>query len=122
MFTGGEWDFGGDRQSIVVEPTATLTFRTFWSLNGYVDYFPRSYDHSATRGGPEAATPQNWDVVWRLGNSFGAKTAWSFRVFYGGDELGGQTYRLSGGLLIRPGGPLKSVSAAQLLRGTSPRQ
>ena len=122
MFTGGEWDFGGDRQYIVVEPSANLTFRNFWTLNGYVDFFPGSFDHSATRGGPETATPRSWDVVWRLGNSFGAKTAWNFRVFYGGDELGGQTYRLSGGLSIRPGARWQLSLTPNYLRAISSRQ
>ena len=122
LFTGGEWDFGGDRQYIVYEPSLNLTFRNFWSLNSYFDFFPRSFDHSATRGGPEMATTQSWNFVTRLGNSFGAKTSWNFRVYYGEDELGGETYRLSGGLSIRPGARWQLSLTPNYLRAISSRQ
>ena len=122
LFTGGEWDFGGDRQYIVYEPSLNLTFRNFWSLNSYFDFFPRSFDHSGTRGGPEMATTQSWNVVSRLGNSFGAKTSWNFRVYYGQDELRGQTYRLSGGLSIRPGARWQLSLTPNYLRAISSRQ
>ena len=102
MSSFAEFDFGGDRQVMFVEPAVNLTFRNFWTIQSYFDFYPRAFDHSATRGGPTMATPQAWNYVIRLGNAFGAKTAWNARVYYGEDELGGATYRLSGGLSIRP--------------------
>jgi len=118
----GEWDFGGDRQFLVAEANTQLTFKNFWTFNTTFDYFPGSFDHSATRGGPTMATPSNWDFVVRLGNSFGAKTAWNGRVFYGRDQLGGETYRVSGGLSIRPGARWQLSITPNYLREISPRQ
>jgi len=43
-------------------------------------------------------------------------------VFYGGDELGGQTYRLSGGLSIRPGARWQLSLTPNYLRAISSRQ
>jgi len=118
----GEWDYGGDRQFLVTEASGSVTFHNFWTLSSYVDYFPRSFDHSATRGGPEMATPESWNVVVRLGNSFGAKTAWNGRVYYGQSGLGGETYRLSGGLSVRPGARFQLSATPNYLRAISPRQ
>lgn len=122
LVTSGEWDFGGDRQYIVTELAADLTFRNFWTLNGYFDFFPRSFDHSATRGGPTMATPRSWNFVVRLGNSLGAKTSWNARVYYGEDELGGETYRLSGGLSVRPSSRFLLSATPNYLRSINPRQ
>jgi hypothetical protein len=117
-----EFDFGGDRQFMFVEPAVNLTFRNFWTIQSYFDFYPRSFDHSATRGGPTMATPQQWNYVIRLGNAFGAKTSWNARVYYGGDELGGETYRLSGGLSIRPSTRFQLSATPNYVRWMLPRQ
>jgi hypothetical protein len=119
---GGEFDFGGDRQYLFVEPAADLTFRNFWTLTTYFDFWPRSFDHSATRGGPTMATPQMWNYVVRLGNSFGAQNAWNVRVYYGEDELGGETYRLSGELSLRPSTRFQFSVTPNYVRWMLPRQ
>lgn len=122
VFANGEWDFGGDRQYLFTEVSGDVTLRNFWTINSYFDFFPRSFDHSATRGGPTIATPQGWNWVGQVGNSFGAKTKWTARVYYGQDELGGETYRVSGALSVRPG-PRWQVSATpNYLRAIEPRQ
>ena len=117
-----EFDFGGDRQVMFIEPALDLTFRNFWTINMYFDFWPRSFDHSATRGGPTMATVQNWNYVVRLGNAFGAKTSWNVRVYYGEDELGGETYRLSGGLSIRPSSRFQFSATPNYLRAITARQ
>src|SRR5712691_5045120 len=122
LFTSTEFDFGGDRQFLIHELSADATFRNFWTLSTYFDFFPRSLDHSATRGGPTMATPQAWNYVVRLGNSFGAKTSWSARVYYGRDELGGETYRVSGGLSLRPSTRVQFSATPNYLRSIGPRQ
>jgi len=48
------------------------------------------------------ATAETWNWVVRLASKFGAKNSWVGRVYYGEDELGGETYRLSGEISIRP--------------------
>jgi len=120
--TGAEFDFGGDRQYQFIEPALDLTFRNFWTLNMYFDFWPRAFDHSATRGGPTMATTQTWNYVVRLGNQFGAKTSWNVRVYYGEGELGGETYRLSGGLSIRPSTRFQFSATPNYLRAIGPRQ
>jgi len=120
--TGTEFDFGGDRQYLYLELASDVTFKNFWNLSSYFDFYPRSFDHSLTRGGPTMATAQSWNYVVRLGNSFGAKTSWNGRVYYGEDELGGQTYRLSGGLSIRPSTRFQLSATPNYLRAIGPRQ
>jgi hypothetical protein len=122
MYNSTEFDFGGDRQYHVTELYADATFRNFWSLNMYFDFFPRAFDHSATRGGPTMATPQSWNYVAQLSSSFGAKTSWNARVYYGESELGGETYRLSGALSIRPSTRFQVSATPNYLRSISPRQ
>ena len=119
---GAEYDFGGDRQVNYIEPAVDLTFRNFWTIDSYFDFYPRAFDHSLTRGGPTMATPQMWNYVVRLGNAFGAKTSWNARVYYGEDELGGETYRLSGGLSIRPSTRFQFSATPNYLRAITPRQ
>ncbi|HJQ65321.1 MAG TPA: DUF5916 domain-containing protein, partial [Gemmatimonadales bacterium] len=122
LFANGGWDFGGDRQYLFTELSWDVTFRNFWTINGYFDFLPRSFDHNATRGGPTMATPQSWNVVTRVGNNFGAKTSWNARVYYGEDELGGETYRLSGGLSLRPGPQWQLSVTPNYLRDITSRQ
>jgi len=66
-----EYDFGGTRQYLFTELYGEVTFKNFWNLSSYIDYQPRAFDHSATRGGPTIATPQGWNWVVRLQNNFG---------------------------------------------------
>lgn len=122
LYNSTEFDFGGDRQYHVMELAANMTFRNFWNLNSYVDFFPRAYDHSATRGGPTMATAQSWNWVVQLSNSFGAKTSWNARAYYGEDELGSETYRLSGGLSMRPSTRFQLSITPNYLRGIFSRQ
>lgn len=117
-----EYDFGGTRQFLFSEIYGEVTFKNFWNLSSYIDYQPRAFDHSATRGGPTIATPQGWNWVVRLQNNFGASNSWVGRVYYGEDELGGQTYRLSGELSIRPSSRFQLSVAPNYVRWILPRQ
>ena len=120
--TGGEWNFGGDRQFYTTRLDAELTWKNYWTtgLTFWVDY--RSQNHSLTRGGPSMGTPQSWVTIASLANSFAATTRWNARVFYGKDELGGETYRLSGGLSLRPGPRWQLSVNPNYLRAIDPRQ
>src|SRR5256885_10853019 len=68
------------------------------------------------------ATPASWNWVVRLASKFGAKNSWVGRVYYGEDELGGQTYRLSGEVSIRPSPRFLFAATPNYLRAISPRQ
>ncbi|MGH7607373.1 MAG: DUF5916 domain-containing protein, partial [Gemmatimonadales bacterium] len=122
LFNEAQWDFGDDRQFQIAELFANFTFRNFWTFNTYFDLFPASFDHSATRGGPTMRIPQAWNYVAQLSNSFGAKTSWNGRIYYGEDELGGATYRLSGDLSIRPSTRFQLRVTPNYLRSIVPRQ
>ncbi len=122
LSTYTEYDFGGDRQVLFSELWGEVVLKNFWDLSSYFDYQPRAFDHSATRGGPEMATPERWNWVVRLASKFGAQNAWNGRVYYGEDELGGQTYRLSGGLTLQPSTRFQVSATPNYLRAISPRQ
>jgi len=117
-----EYDFGGDRQVLFSQLYGEVTLKNFWNLSSYIDYQPRSLDHSLTRGGPEMATPESWNWVVRLASKFGAKNSWVGRVYYGEDELGGQTYRLSGEISVRPSTRFQFSATPNYLRAIDPRQ
>ncbi|HEV8381423.1 MAG TPA: DUF5916 domain-containing protein [Gemmatimonadales bacterium] len=117
-----EYDFGGDRQVLFNELYGEVVLKNFWNLSSYIDYLPRAFDHSATRGGPEMATPQSWNWVVRLASKFGAKNSWVGRVYYGEDELNGETYRLSGEISLRPSTRFQFSATPNYLRDITPRQ
>lgn len=102
VFGEAEWDFGGIRQFALTEQTADITFKNYWTIGAYFDQSWPSLDHALTRGGPLMATARSWEVGLRLGNSFGAKTAWSVRASHGADALEGEASRVSGSLSLRP--------------------
>ena len=93
-----DWDrqFGGLRSDI------NLTFRNFWQATLTAWHDVRAQDQRLTRGGPSMGTPWYRVGIVRLSNGFAAKTRWNGRVYYGKREDGGLTYRLSGGLSVRP--------------------
>ncbi len=117
-----EYDFGGDRQVLFSELYGEVRLKNFWNLSSYIDYMPRSFDHSATRGGPETQTASSGNWVVRLASKFGAKNSWVGRVYYGEDELGGETYRLSGEISIRPSLRFQLSATPNYLRAIDPRQ
>jgi len=117
-----EYDFGGDRQVLFSELYGEVQLKNFWNLSSYIDYQAGSFDHSATRGGPEMATAASWNWVVRLASKFGAKNSWVGRVYYGEDELGGETYRLSGEISIRPSTRFQLSATPNYLRAIDPRQ
>ena len=117
-----EYDFGWTRQFFLTEMYGQVILKNFWDLSSYIDYQPRSFDHSLTRGGPQMATPAFVNWVVRLSNKFGAKNGWVARVYYGKGELGAETYRLSGELSIRPSSRFLFSATPNYLRDISPRQ
>ncbi len=120
--TGGEWNFGNDRQFYTTRWDAELTWKNYWvtNLTFWIDH--PSQNQAQTRGGPSMGTPQSRVVIARLGNRFGARTQWNGRVYYGWDELGGEIYRLSGGLSVRPSTRWQLSVNPNYLRVIDPRQ
>jgi hypothetical protein len=96
------WNLDGDRTFSALRTDGVLTFRNFWQANvtGWIDF--RSVSDDLTRGGPLAGTGRAWVTIGSLANAFSASTRWRARVYYGENELGERTYRLSGGISFRP--------------------
>src|SRR5258705_13140867 len=63
-----------------------------------------------------------WNWVVRLASKFGAKNSWVGRVYYGENELGGETYRLSGEISVRPSTRFQFTATPNYLRAIDPRQ
>ena len=120
--TGGEWNNGGDRQYAYTLVDARQTWRNYWvsSFSFWVDH--PSQNHALTRGGPSMGTPRGAVVIGQLQNHFGARTRWNARVYYGWDELGGETYRLSGGISLQPATRVQLSASPNYLRSIGPRQ
>jgi hypothetical protein len=109
LTTENELNTDWDRQFGALRTDVNLTFRNFWqaTITAWQDL--RAQDQRMTRGGPSMATPAQRVGIVRLSKGFAARTRWNGRVYYGRREDGGLTYRLSGGLSVRPA-PRWSVS------------
>jgi hypothetical protein len=120
--TAGEWNYGGDRQYAYTQVDARQTWRNYWvsSFTFWVDH--PSQNHAQTRGGPSMGMPRSAVVIAQLQNHFGARTRWNARVYYGWDALGGETYRLSGGVALHPSSRLQVSVNPNYLRAIGPRQ
>ncbi|MGH7663634.1 MAG: DUF5916 domain-containing protein [Gemmatimonadaceae bacterium] len=117
-----EYDFGAVRTFGAVRSDVELTFSNFWELNltGWTDFRAQSPSH--TRGGPYLGAGQAWVGIARLANSFASSTRWNGRVYYGENEQGEVTYRLSGGISFRPGPQWRFSADPNYLRSINPRQ
>ena len=97
-----EWNYDRDRQFGTIRADGDLTLPNFWTLNATAWHDFRALDERATRGGPLMGTGY-YDVgIIQLASSFAAKTRWSGRVYYGKDEWGAPTNRISGSVSVRP--------------------
>jgi hypothetical protein len=116
------WNLDGDRTFSALRTDGVLTFRNFWQANltGWVDF--RSVSDDLTRGGPLAGTGRAWVTIASLANSFSASTRWRARVYWGEDELGERTYRLSGGISYRPAPRWQISIDPNYLSSINPRQ
>ena len=98
-----ERNYDMDPQFHYFRSDAGLTFKNYWnlSLTAWRDF--RGIDSRLTRGGPNAGTPF-FDVgIISLSNRSSAKTRWQGRIYYGKDDFGAITNRLSGFLSFKPG-------------------
>jgi hypothetical protein len=97
-----ERNFDGDTQFLQYTLQGSATFRNFWVLNYTAAHLTRAQDERLTRGGPSMGYGySNWGIL-SLGNSFASKTRWMGRVYYGKDEFGAPTNRISGLFSIQP--------------------
>jgi hypothetical protein len=117
-----EWNYDRDRQFGTIRTDWSATLKNFWTVNitGWHDF--RSLDQRLTRGGPLMQTGYNNTGIISIGNSFAAKTRWTGRVYYGVDEFGEPTNRISGSLSIRPTPQWQLRIDPNYLRYVDPRQ
>jgi hypothetical protein len=122
LSTENEWNFARDRQFGALRSDATLTWKNFWvtNLTAWVDL--RAQDERLTRGGPSMGLPRGWVTIAQLSSASFAKTRWNGRLYYGRNELGGLTYRISGGLSVRPSPRWQLSIDPNYLRYVEPRQ
>ena len=111
VFTDGELWFDWD-----------ATWKNFWRSTFSLLRVPRTVSPTLTRGGPLAGDPASWASIVSLSNSPSSKLRWSGRVYYGENEEGRATYRLSGGVSVRPGTRWQLSVNPNYLRTTPIRQ
>jgi len=117
-----EHNFDGDTQYLQYTTGGASTFKNFWALNLTAAHVIRAQDARLTRGGPSMGTGASDYGIISLGNSFAASTRWLARVYYGKDEWGAPTNRLSGLLSIHPGPQWQLSAEPNYLRSVDPRQ
>ena len=117
-----ERNYDWDPQFHFIQADAGLTFRNFWNLNVTTWRDFRGLDQRLTRGGPLMGTPF-YDVgIVSLSNASSAKTRWQGRVYYGKDDLGAITNRLSGLLAFKPSTQWDFSVSPNFLRAQTARQ
>ncbi len=116
------WNFGGVRNFAAIRSDAQIVFPNFWVANftGWVDM--RGQSGTLSRGGPYVGTGQAWVTIASLSSRAGAPFGWNGRVYYGEGELGEMTYRLSGGVTLRPTPRWQLSVSPNYLRSINPRQ
>jgi hypothetical protein len=117
-----EWNYDKDRQFGTVRTDWSATLKNFWTVSFVAWHDFRSLDQRLTRGGPLMQTGYNNTGIISIGNSFAAKTRWTGRVYYGVDEFGEPTNRISGSLSIRPTPQWQLRIDPNYLRYVDPRQ
>lgn len=117
-----ERNYDLDPQFHYLRSDAGVTLRNYWnlSLTAWRDF--RGLDSRLTRGGPNVGTPF-YDVgIISLSNRSGAKTRWNGRVYYGKDDFGAITNRLSGSLAFKPSTQWDFSISPNFLRAQTGRQ
>ena len=117
-----EFNYDGDRQFGAIRSDFNATFKNFWTLNLTAWHDFRAQNSRLTRGGPLMGTGASNVGIISVGNSFAAKTRWTGRVYYGKDEFGAPTNRISGSISIRPTSQWEVRLEPNYLRYVDPRQ
>ncbi|MBW3570678.1 MAG: carbohydrate binding family 9 domain-containing protein [Gemmatimonadetes bacterium] len=97
------WNFGGVHNFSTVRGIANATWTNFWTSSFSASVDLPALSDNLTRGGPLMRTPLAWATIAQVGGPASAPTRWHARVYYGRAEEAGPTYRVSGGVSVRPG-------------------
>ncbi|HEU0053975.1 MAG TPA: DUF5916 domain-containing protein, partial [Longimicrobium sp.] len=122
LTTENIWDFAGVKTFGTIRTDASLTLKNYWiaNLTAWRDF--AGQDNYATRGGPRMGTAPAWVVIGQLANRASAPTRWRGRVYYGRNDAGDLTYRISGGLALTPSPRVRVSVDPNYLRYVNPRQ
>jgi hypothetical protein len=116
------WTWGGTHTGGEYYLDFEPTWKNYWRSWHTAFYTPRTQSSTLTRGGPLAQQPATWAVINQLANSASARLRWNGRVYYGENELGTATYRLSGGVTVRAATQWQLSITPNYLRTTPVRQ
>ncbi|MBA2687120.1 MAG: carbohydrate binding family 9 domain-containing protein [Gemmatimonadaceae bacterium] len=117
-----EINFDRDRQYGEMGTTFDATFPNFWNIQMDAYHDVRAQDERLTRGGPSMGYGYNSYGIINLSNNNASKTRWNARVYYGKDEFGSPTNRLSGSYSIRPSSQWQFSLVPNYLRSVNSRQ
>ncbi|HEX6644992.1 MAG TPA: DUF5916 domain-containing protein [Gemmatimonadales bacterium] len=108
-YVGRGWNFGGVHTGTASSLGNSFQLRNFWNLfvGGYVE--ARAMSDDLTRGGPLMGTALGHGFDLSLNGREGAPITWRSSASYFGDEHGGWSISLRGGIATRPA-PRWSVS------------
>ena len=101
-FGGVGWNFGGDRVATFVGGNANAQLRNFWSVNANGNAGPRTADDRGTRGGPLMTDPAAFQINANVGTDDRKAVSGYAYTSLGGDELGGGSVDLGGGVEFQP--------------------
>jgi hypothetical protein len=120
IFQERNYDF--DAQFHYLRSDANITFKNYWNLalTSWRDF--RGLDQRLTRGGPQMGTPFFDVAIISLSGPAAAKTRWNGRVYYGKDDFGAVTNRLSGYLQFKPSTQWDFRIEPNFLRAQTARQ
>ncbi|HYH81739.1 MAG TPA: DUF5916 domain-containing protein [Longimicrobium sp.] len=117
-----QWNTGGVFTDGALWLDWEATWKNFWRSTFTVFGVPRAQSPTLTRGGPLAGTRGSWATIGSLSSSTSARLRWTGRIYYGESDEGRQTYRLSGGISVRPGPQWQLSINPNYLRTTPARQ
>lgn len=116
------WNYDGVRTGTQLYLDGVGTWRNRWRSDFTFLYLPRVENVTLSRGGPRVGTRASWALINALSSSSAARVRWNGRVYYGENEDGVPTYRLSGGVAVRPGTSWQLSIDPNYLRTTPVRQ
>ena len=122
VFSGGRWNFDGDRTATFVGSNAHGEFRNFWGFNAHAEAWTRAVTDRLTRGGPLAASAGGFAVngnVWTDERKPISGYAWTG---YNVDELGSRYNGIEAGIEGRPNSSVSFSIGPSLEISRDPRQ
>ncbi|MBU1339893.1 MAG: carbohydrate binding family 9 domain-containing protein [Acidobacteria bacterium] len=96
------YDFGGNKVAEAAVFVGQGVFRNFWNFNLEVVGFTRTLSNRLTRGGPLAATPAGYQVVFTLGTDSRKNFVLETSSSLSGDGQDGAGWSLGGALRWKP--------------------